>query len=135
MVEKDAQKVLERSIEHAASRVLEGKLPAVWAGEQLVALIRHWGYLGYDWEMPETFSQFDLVMTDLECFPDGRMTRGWSTSSQPARDVLGDGPPFLIAPGSALLLWPTRKSLSPAGEPTARRRLRTNLYRTLRRPF
>ena len=40
------------------------------------------GYLGYDWEMPEVFSQFDLVMMDLECFPDGRMTE-ISTSLRP----------------------------------------------------
>jgi hypothetical protein len=24
--------------------------------------------------MPEAFEQFDLVMADLECFPDGRLT-------------------------------------------------------------
>lgn len=87
MAEQDAQKVLERSIEHAAKRVLEGKLPAAWAGEQLVALIRHWGYLGYDWEMPDAFSQFDLVMMDLECYPDGRMTKDQHIVTA-AREVL-----------------------------------------------
>jgi hypothetical protein len=74
MTGEDARIVLERGIGQAAKEVLEGKLPAAWAGEQLVALIRHWGYLGHDWAMPEAFSQFDLVMMDLECFPDGRMT-------------------------------------------------------------
>jgi hypothetical protein len=43
MTDGDAQAMLGRSIEHAAERVIEGKLPAAWAGEQLVALIRHWG--------------------------------------------------------------------------------------------
>jgi hypothetical protein len=45
--------VLQRSIGHAAQRVLDGKLPRVWAGHQLVALIRHWGYVGHDWKLPE----------------------------------------------------------------------------------
>jgi hypothetical protein len=75
MTDGDAQAMLGRSIEHAAERVIEGKLPAAWAGEQLVALIRHWGYLGHDWQMPDAYQEFDLVMTDLECFPDGRMTK------------------------------------------------------------
>jgi hypothetical protein len=26
--------------------------------------------------MPDAFSQFDLVMMDLECIPDGRMNQG-----------------------------------------------------------
>jgi hypothetical protein len=25
--------------------------------------------------MPDAYQEFDLVMTDLECFPDGRMTK------------------------------------------------------------
>ena len=75
MTDEDAQAVLRRGIEHAAERVLDGKLPTAWAGERFVALIRHWGYLGHDWDMPDAFGEFDLVMTDLECFPDGRMTK------------------------------------------------------------
>jgi len=93
MTEQDPQKVLEQSIERAANVVLEGKLPTAWAGEQLVALIRHWGYLGYDWEMPEAFSQFDLVMTDLECFPDGRMSQDENVIAA-AREVLATVRPF-----------------------------------------
>jgi hypothetical protein len=85
--DSEARVLLERSIERAARQVLEGKLPAAWAGEQLVSLIRHWGYLGYDWDMPDAFSQFDLVMTDLECFPDGRMTEDEHIVAA-ARDVL-----------------------------------------------
>ena len=73
--ETDPRTLLEQAIERAANALLEGRLPAAWAGEQLVALIRHWGYLGYDWEMPDAFSQFDLVMTDLGCFPDGLTTK------------------------------------------------------------
>jgi hypothetical protein len=74
MAGDNPQAVLARSIGQAAERVLEGKLPPAWAGEQLVALIRHRGYLGHDWELPDAFQEFDHVMMDLECFPDGRMT-------------------------------------------------------------
>jgi hypothetical protein len=27
-----------------------------------------------DLPMPDAFAEFDHIMTDLECFPDGRMT-------------------------------------------------------------
>jgi hypothetical protein len=72
--QEDERAVLARAIERGARRVVEGELPPAWAGHQLVALVRYWGYGGRDWPMPEAFGQFDLVMTDLECFPDGRMT-------------------------------------------------------------
>ena len=74
MTDDDARALLERSIEDAAHQVLDAKLPTTWAGHQLVALIRHWGYLGHDWEMPDAFEEFDPVLIDLECFSDGRMT-------------------------------------------------------------
>jgi hypothetical protein len=70
----DHRALLVRNIEAAAARVDEGRLPVAWAGEQLAALVRLWGYSGHDWPMPEAFEEFDLVMMDLECFPDGRMT-------------------------------------------------------------
>jgi hypothetical protein len=54
--------------------VLDAKVPPAWSGNQLVALIRLWGYQGFDFPMPEAFERFDHVMTDLECFPEGRMT-------------------------------------------------------------
>ncbi|MEA2218947.1 MAG: hypothetical protein QOJ35_1573 [Solirubrobacteraceae bacterium] len=65
---------LARQIEQVAADVVAGKLPATWGGNQLVALIRHWGYRGHDWDAPDAFAQFDLVMMDLECFPDGSRT-------------------------------------------------------------
>jgi hypothetical protein len=65
--------LLARNIEAAAARVAEGRLRVAWAGEQLAALVRLWGYSGHDRPMPESFEEFDHVMTDLECFPDGRM--------------------------------------------------------------
>jgi hypothetical protein len=37
--------------------------------------------------MPEAFSQFDLVMIHLECFPDGRMAKDEHIVAA-ARDVL-----------------------------------------------
>lgn len=47
----------------------EGALPAEAAGHQLIALVRRWGYRGFDFEMPEAFEAFDLLMMDLECGP------------------------------------------------------------------
>jgi hypothetical protein len=89
----DPKELLTAHIRLAANRVVEGKLPPQWAGEQLVALIRHWGYAGHDWEMPDAFEEFDLVMTDLECFPDGRMTQPEHIVDS-ARKVLAElGPP------------------------------------------
>jgi hypothetical protein len=72
--ERDPEELLLAAIESAAARVLDGQMPAPWAGHQLVALIRLWGYGGYDFAMPEAFARFDLTMADLECFPNGRMT-------------------------------------------------------------
>lgn len=66
--------LLARNIKAAAERVLDGALPTAWAGEQLAALVRFWGYAGLDLPSPEAFDQFDLVMSDLECFPDKLFT-------------------------------------------------------------
>jgi hypothetical protein len=65
---------LARYIEEVAADTGSGKVPATCCGHQLVALIRHWGYRGHDWETPDAFDEFDLVMMDLELFPDGRRT-------------------------------------------------------------
>jgi hypothetical protein len=72
--DRDPQELLLSAIENAAAKVLEGKMPVPWSGHQLVALVRFWGYAGYDLAMPDAFAQFDLTMADLECFPNGRMT-------------------------------------------------------------
>lgn len=65
---------LARYIEQVATDIAERKISPEWGGHQLVALVRHWGYRGHDWHMPDPFEQFDLVMADLECFPDGSRT-------------------------------------------------------------
>jgi hypothetical protein len=70
----DPQILLLANIRDATRRVIDGKMPIEWTGSQLAALIRFWGYQGFDFPMPVAFEQFDHVMTDLECFPDGRMT-------------------------------------------------------------
>ncbi len=71
---QDPRALLLSDIRNSAGRVIEAKMPAAWSGHQLVALIRHWGYRGMDLPMPDAFAEFDHIMTDLECFPDGRMT-------------------------------------------------------------
>jgi hypothetical protein len=88
--------ILAAHIRTAAARVVDGELPAEWAGEQLAALVRHWGYAGHDWPMPDAFQEFDLVMMDLECFPDGRMTQAEHIVTA-ARAVLAEVSP----PGTA----------------------------------
>jgi hypothetical protein len=82
----DLQRLLLSNIGDASRRVLDGKMPVAWAGSQLAALIRFWGYKGFDFPMPTAFERFDHVMTDLECFPDGRMTTDEQILSA-ARDV------------------------------------------------
>ncbi len=72
--DRDAEALLLAAIERAAERVLEEAMPAPWSGHQLLALVRYWGYGGYDLAMPDAFARFDLTMADLECFPNGRMT-------------------------------------------------------------
>jgi hypothetical protein len=81
------QLLLLRAIEDAAARVLEEEMPAPWAGHQLVALVRYWGYRGHDLAMPDAFARFDLTMSDLECFPKGRMTSD-EQIVEAAREVL-----------------------------------------------
>jgi hypothetical protein len=71
---QDPRALLLSDIRNSAGRVIEAETPAAWSGHQLVALIRHWGYRGMDLPMPDAFAEFDHIMTDLECFPDGRMT-------------------------------------------------------------
>jgi hypothetical protein len=51
--DSDGQQLLLRAIENAAARVLDGEMPAPWAGHQLVALVRFWGYRGYQLAMPD----------------------------------------------------------------------------------
>lgn len=68
------QTKLARYIEQVAADTADGKVPPKWGGHQLAALIRHWGYRGHDWPTPEEFDQFDLVLMDLECYPDGSRT-------------------------------------------------------------
>jgi hypothetical protein len=84
--ERDEQQLLA-AIENAAARVLDGEMPVPWAGHQLVALVRYWGYAGYELAMPEAFARFDLTMADLECFPNGRMTSD-EQIFEAAREVL-----------------------------------------------
>lgn len=60
---------LSRAIANAAEAVEGDEVPTEAAAHQLIALVRFWGYLGLDWEMPEQFQAFDLVMTDLVCGP------------------------------------------------------------------
>ncbi len=71
---QNPRELLLSDIRNSAGRVIEAEMPATWSGHQLVALIRHWGYRGMDLPMPDAFAEFDHIMTDLECFPDGRMT-------------------------------------------------------------
>jgi hypothetical protein len=85
--DSDAQQLLLRAIEKAAARVLEEQMPVPWAGHQLVALVRYWGYGGYHLAMPDAFVRFDLTMADLECFPNGRMTSD-EQIVEAAREVL-----------------------------------------------
>jgi hypothetical protein len=66
--------LLLMSIRRTARNVVECEIPVAWRANQLVALVRFFGYEGYDYPMPDAFEEFDHVMTDLECFPDGRMT-------------------------------------------------------------
>jgi hypothetical protein len=80
---------LARQIEEIAQAVVDGKVVPTWGGHQLVALIRHWGYRGHDWQTPDGFDELELVMTDLECFPDGRMTQDEHIVAA-ARSVLAD---------------------------------------------
>lgn len=72
--EKMIRTRLASYVEQLAADVADGKMRPDWGGHQLVALVRYWGYRGHDWDMPDAFEQFDLVMTDLECFPDGSRT-------------------------------------------------------------
>jgi hypothetical protein len=85
--DRDAEVLLLAAIERAAERVLEAEMPAPWSGHQLVALVRHWGYGGYDFATPDAFARFDLTMADLECFPNGRMTSD-EQIVEAAREVL-----------------------------------------------
>ena len=85
--DRDAEAQLLVALERAAERVLEARMPAPWSGHQLVALVRYWGYGGYDFAMPDAFAAFDLTMADLECFPNGRMTSD-EQIIEAAREVL-----------------------------------------------
>ena len=85
--ESDAETLLLMAIERAAARVLDAEMPVPWSGHQLVALVRYWGYGGYDFAMPDAFAAFDLTMADLECFPNGRMTSD-EQIVEAAREVL-----------------------------------------------
>jgi hypothetical protein len=85
--DSDDQQLLLSAIENAAARVLDEQMPAPWAGHQLVALVRYWGYGGHQLAMPDAFARFDLTMADLECFPNGRMTSD-EQIIEAAREVL-----------------------------------------------